>query len=80
LLGEDRRIKHHPHYSEYAAMRIREKKLLSDQKEISEEIIGNKEDLKRKIESFDEANQRLAIARKKLDDVERKLRENMGLE
>jgi hypothetical protein len=61
-------------------MRIREKKLLSDQKELGEEIIGNKEDLKRKIEIFDEANQRLTLASIKLNDVEKKLREDMGLE
>ena len=63
---KDQRIKNHPLYPEYAQMRIREQKLLLEEEEMREECA--------EIEDFKEACRRFAIARKKLDDVEKILR------
>ena len=61
-------IKNHRLYPEYAQMRIREKELLRRQEEIREECA--------EIEDFKEACQRMISARKKLDYVEKVIRED----
>ena len=64
---DDQMIKNHSLYSEYVQMRIRERKLFHEQEEIREECA--------EIEDFKEACRRMISARKKLDDVEKILRE-----
>jgi hypothetical protein len=74
---EDQRIKNHWLYPEYAAMRIRERKLLCDEEEIREECLENMS--VNEIDLFNESCKIFANARKKVDQVERKLIEDMGL-
>jgi hypothetical protein len=84
---EDQKIIDHHLYPEYAKMRIRERELLHEVEEGRQKII-DLEDLveyqsKRLVETkrqLADADLRFARARKKLDDVERKLREDMGID
>lgn len=83
---EDPRIIDHYLYPEYARLRIRERELLREGEERRREAI-ELEDLtayqtKCLVEmknNLADADLRFAIARKKLDQIERKLREDMGL-
>ena len=75
---EDQKIKNHWLYPEYAVMRIREKKLLCDEEEIREEYLENMG--VNETDTFNETCKIFANARKKLDQVERKLREDMGID
>lgn len=58
-------------------MRIREKKLLRDEEEIREECLEHMG--ANEIDAFNESCKIFAKARKKVDDVERRLMEDMGL-
>jgi len=64
---EDQRIKNHLLYPEYAQMRIRQRELFCRQEEIREECA--------ELEDFKEACRRMISASKKLDDVEKILRD-----
>lgn len=76
MLEEDRRIKHHPHYSEYARLKMRQLQLLRQREAIWPECIGNEESTRYYIE----ANERFVIARKKVIAIEKKFRIEMGIE
>jgi len=72
-------IKNHHLYPEYAQMRVRERKLLQDEKEVWElwaevEEDGLLNDYKKEIDDFKETCKKFVSARKKLDDVEEILR------
>jgi len=72
-------IKNHHLYTEYAQMRVRERKLLRDEEEIRElwaevEEDGLLNDYKKVIDDFKETCKKFASARKKLDYVEEILR------
>ncbi len=73
---EDQRIKNHPHYPEYAWLRLRYSKLVRQGEALWPECIGNEEATRQYIE----ANERFVIARKKMVAIARKFRIDMGLE
>jgi len=64
---DDQSIENHPLYSEYAQMKIRQRELFHRQEEIREECA--------EIEDFKEACRTFVSAGKKLDNVEKILRE-----
>lgn len=63
----NQRLRNHPLYAEYAKMRIREKELLCEKVELRKEGVHGTDFLK--------ANRKFALARKKLDEVEKVLSE-----
>ena len=73
---EDQRIKKHPDYPEYAWMRLRYSKLVRQGEELWAECIGDEEATRQYIE----ANERFAIARKKMVAIEKKFRREMGID
>lgn len=73
---EDQRIKNHWLYTKYALLRMREKKLIREGEAIWAECIGDEEATRYYIE----AGKRMVHARKTLNDIEKKLREDMGID
>ena len=64
----NQRLRSHPLYAEYAKMRIRERELLRDEKELKKEGIRSADFLK--------AWRTFALSRKKLDGVKKVLSED----
>ena len=75
-MEEDQRIKKHPHYPEYARLKMREIQLLRQGEAIWPECIGNEEATRQ----YMDANERFVIARKKVVAIEKKFRREMGIE
>jgi hypothetical protein len=75
-LEEDQRIKNHRLYTEYAWLRMREKKLIREGEALWPECIGNEEATVQYIE----AGKRMVHARKTINNIEKKLREDMGID
>ncbi len=75
-MEEDPRIKHHPHYSEYARLKMRQLQLLRQGEAIWPECIGNEEATKHYIE----ASKKMVHAKKTIVAIEKKFRREMGIE
>lgn len=68
-LLKDHRLKNHPLYTEYTRMRVRERELLCEEDELRKEVVHSAD--------FMKANRKFAHSRKKLDEVEKDLRETV---
>jgi hypothetical protein len=75
-LEEDQRIKKHPHYLEYARLKMRHRKLLHEGEAIWPECIGNEEATGQYIE----ASKIMTHARKTMIAIEKKFRREMGID